>query len=64
MMHIDRSAPAAKFGKIWDVRASCGRVGNMRSHVCVDHIMLTSGSRMRICSVTNCRFEYGDVMDM
>ena len=46
MTPIDSRAPAAKFGKMCAFRASVGRVGSRRSQVCVDLIVLPSGSRM------------------
>ena len=61
---IDSSAPAAKSGKIWICRASGGRVGNRRSQVYVDLIVLPSGIRMRIGSVATYRLECGIVMEI
>ena len=62
MTPIDRSAPVAKFGKIWAIRASGERVGNMISHMCLDLSILPSGRRMRMGYVATCRFECGVVM--
>ena len=64
MTPLDRSAPAMKSEKIWSCRSSGGRMGNRRSKVYVDLIVLTSGSQMRVGFVATCRFECGVVMEI
>ena len=64
MMSIDRSAPDMKFWKIWACRHSSGRVGNMRSYMCVDLIMLPSLSLIWMGYMATFLFECGVVMEI